>query len=178
MLWEAARRHDGVGRSHTAAREPLGGAQVASRAKSRKRLFSPTLKRYERLTSWLRKGRAGRTRGSSALGSGSGPQPRGREAEGEIMGGEAQDSLWLAVSGRGRRLQPSRRHVSLLATWHQRGVRVRRQGQAGRPGAGQTFGRVVREWHGRWRPAGWRWLHVLTGSMTRAPSKGGVQPET
>ena len=46
MLWEAARRHEGVGRSHTAAREPLGGAQVASRAKSRKRLFSPTLKRY------------------------------------------------------------------------------------------------------------------------------------
>ena len=46
MLWEAARRHEGVGRSHPAAREPLGRAQVASRAKTRIRLFSPTLKRY------------------------------------------------------------------------------------------------------------------------------------
>ena len=38
MLWEAARRHEGVGRSHPAAREPLGRAQVASRAKSRIRV--------------------------------------------------------------------------------------------------------------------------------------------
>ena len=81
------------------------------------------------------------------------------------MGGEAQDSLRLAVSGRGRRLQPSRRHVSLLATWHHRGARVRRRGQAGRPGAGQTFGRVVRKWHGRWRPAGLVLVPVLVNTM-------------